>query len=148
MFLTNGYTRCFLRFSLLDGHFCGINLTNTPPNFHFLTLFSNSVFTGDAFGVSYRPVLKQFRLENKAKPFRFLGMSFGALPDSMQDFLFPSSSPVDFEPKEAHLAIDKILATKAERAFVTHEIGCHADALWNPAILIDHAGADCEDQGR
>jgi glyoxylase-like metal-dependent hydrolase (beta-lactamase superfamily II) len=81
---------------------------------------SKSVFTGDAFGVSYRPVLKQFRLENKAKPFRFLGMSFGALPDSMQDFLFPSSSPVDFEPKEAHLAIDKILATKAERAFVTH----------------------------
>lgn len=38
----------------------------------------------------------------------------------MQDFLFPSSSPVDFEPKEAHLAIDKILATKAERAYVTH----------------------------
>lgn len=81
---------------------------------------SKSVFTGDAFGISYRPFFKHYRLEAKSKPFTFLGMSFGSLPDSMQDFLFPSSSPVDFEPKEAHLAIDKILATKAERAYVTH----------------------------
>ena len=79
-----------------------------------------SVFTGDAFGVSYRPILRQYRLEEKSKPFRFMGFSFGSLPDNMRDFVFPSSSPIDFEPLEAHKAIDRILATKAERAFLTH----------------------------
>lgn len=49
-----------------------------------------------------------------------MGISFGTLPDTMKDFIFPSSSPVDFEPKEAHLAIDRIIKTGAERAFLTH----------------------------
>ena len=49
-----------------------------------------------------------------------MGFSFGSLPDTMKDFLFPSSSPADFEPKEAHMAIDRILQTGAERAFLTH----------------------------
>lgn len=49
-----------------------------------------------------------------------MGMSFGSLPENMKDFLFPSSSPVDFEPLEAHKSVDRILATKAERAFLTH----------------------------
>jgi hypothetical protein len=87
----------------------------------FTSMFStNSVFTGDAFGVSYRPILRNYRVALTTKPFRFMGFSFGSLPDNMKDFLFPSSSPVDFEPKEAHAAIDKILATQAERAFLTH----------------------------
>lgn len=49
-----------------------------------------------------------------------MGLSFGSLPDNMRDFVFPSSSPIDFEPLEAHKAVDRILATKAERAFLTH----------------------------
>ena len=81
---------------------------------------SRSVFTGDAFGISYRPILRNYRLTEKTKPFRFMGFSFGSLPENMKDFLFPSSSPVDFEPLEAHKAVDRILATKAERAYLTH----------------------------
>lgn len=34
--------------------------------------------------------------------------------------IFPSSSPIDFEPKEAHISVDKIIATGAERAYPTH----------------------------
>lgn len=37
-----------------------------------------------------------------------------------QGVLFPSSSPIDFEPQEAHISVDKILATGAERAYPTH----------------------------
>eukprot|EP01127_Copromyxa_protea_P011860 TRINITY_DN3025_c0_g1_i2.p1 TRINITY_DN3025_c0_g1~~TRINITY_DN3025_c0_g1_i2.p1 ORF type:complete len:271 (-),score=46.12 TRINITY_DN3025_c0_g1_i2:260-1072(-) len=61
---------------------------------------SKSVITGDTFGVSYFPFFKE------------LG--------GKQGVLFPSSSPVDFEPDEAHISIEKILATKAERAYPTH----------------------------
>jgi len=87
------------------------------------------VFTGDAFGISYRPTLRKFRISETTKPFRFMGFSFGSLPDNMKDFLFPSSSPSDFEPKEAHEAIDRILKTGAERAFLTH------GALWDDMKL-------------
>lgn len=41
-----------------------------------------SVFTGDAFGISYRPLFRELGIKG--------------------DVLFPSSSPVDFEPAEAH----------------------------------------------
>jgi glyoxylase-like metal-dependent hydrolase (beta-lactamase superfamily II) len=57
---------------------------------------SKSVFTGDSFGLAY--------------------------PD-LQDnglFIFPSTSPTDFDPTEAKLSIQKILNTGAERAYLTH----------------------------
>ena len=55
-----------------------------------------AVFTGDAFGLCY-PVLQTSGL-----------------------FVFPSTSPTDFDPDEAHKAVDRIVATGAQRAFLTH----------------------------
>jgi glyoxylase-like metal-dependent hydrolase (beta-lactamase superfamily II) len=57
---------------------------------------SNGVFTGDAFGVAY-PALQ-----------------------TSGTFVFPSTSPTDFDPGEARISIDKILATGADRVYLTH----------------------------
>jgi hypothetical protein len=61
-----------------------------------LDLKSSSVFTGDSFGLAY-PALQTNGL-----------------------FIYPSTSPTDFDPTEARLSIQKILATGSERAFLTH----------------------------
>ena len=58
---------------------------------------SKSVFTGDSFGVSYRE-----------------------LDTSHGEFIIPTSTPVQFDPPEAHKAIDRILACEPERLFLTH----------------------------
>ena len=57
---------------------------------------TNGVFTGDSFGLRYPALQKQ-------------GL-----------FILPSTSPIDFDPVEAKLSLQKILETGAERAFVTH----------------------------
>jgi glyoxylase-like metal-dependent hydrolase (beta-lactamase superfamily II) len=69
---------------------------------------TRSVFTGDAFGVSYRPFFRS--LQKRALD----------IPSTPDDFLFPSTSPIDFNPEEAHLAIDRIAATDCTRVFPTH----------------------------
>ncbi|MBP9885800.1 MAG: MBL fold metallo-hydrolase [Leptospiraceae bacterium] len=73
--------------------------TRGHANHHFVILDSktNSIFTGDSFGISY-PCLKQ-----------------GSYP-----FLFPSTTPTDFHADEARLSIEKILNTKADNAYLTH----------------------------
>lgn len=58
---------------------------------------SQGVFTGDSFGVSYR------ELDTEA----------GA-------FIFPTTTPVHFDPDEAHKSVDRILSFRPERAFLTH----------------------------
>lgn len=58
---------------------------------------SRSVFTGDSFGVSYRE----------------LDTSAGA-------FIFPSATPVDFDPAEAHKSVDRILDCGPEQLYLTH----------------------------
>lgn len=66
---------------------------------HHLCLYENnskSVFTGDAFGLSYPDVQGK-------KPFHI-----------------PSTSPVDFDCSLALQALDRIIKLKAERAFLTH----------------------------
>lgn len=40
--------------------------------------------------------------------------------DKLPNFLFPSSSPIDFEPDKAHEAVDIIVKTGSKRAFLTH----------------------------
>ena len=57
---------------------------------------SNSVFTGDSFGLVY-PALQNHGL-----------------------FAFPSTSPTDFDPREARISVQKILDTGAQRAYLTH----------------------------
>ena len=58
---------------------------------------SNGIFTGDSFGL--------------ACPEFQRGDDF---------FIFPSTSPSDFDPEEAQKALEKIMATGASRAYLTH----------------------------
>jgi glyoxylase-like metal-dependent hydrolase (beta-lactamase superfamily II) len=58
---------------------------------------SQGVFTGDSFGASYRE----------------LDTANGA-------FIFPTSTPIDFDPPEAHKAIDRVMAYEPEQLFLTH----------------------------
>ena len=73
--------------------------TRGHANHHFSIYeqTTKSIFTGDSFGIAY-PML-----QGGNKP-----------------FLFPSTSPTDFDAAEARVSYDKILASGAERAYPTH----------------------------
>jgi glyoxylase-like metal-dependent hydrolase (beta-lactamase superfamily II) len=58
---------------------------------------SNSIFTGDTFGVSYRV----FDTENGA-------------------FIMPTTTPVHFDPDQAHTSIQRIMSYRPQAVFVTH----------------------------
>lgn len=58
---------------------------------------SQAVFTGDSFGISYRE-----------------------LDTDNGEFIFPTSTPVHFDPQEAHKSIDRIMAIAPQRLFLTH----------------------------
>lgn len=58
---------------------------------------SNGIFTGDTFGVAYPE-----------------------LTVDQQPFIFPPSSPVDFNPQDWLNSIDKIMAAGCNRAYLTH----------------------------
>jgi glyoxylase-like metal-dependent hydrolase (beta-lactamase superfamily II) len=58
---------------------------------------SKSVFTGDSFGVSYRE-----------------------LDSDNGEIVFPTSTPVQFNPVEAHKSVDRIMACEPEHVFLTH----------------------------
>lgn len=98
-------------------------------NHHFVVYdsFSRSVFTGDAFGISYRHYFKLHQKkesEIQTAPIvkrlsSFLNFNKEQLK-SEKDFIFPSTSPIDFDPLEAHKSVDLIVNTKAERAYLTH----------------------------
>lgn len=58
---------------------------------------SRGVFTGDSFGVSYRE-----------------------LDTAKGEFIYPTTTPVHFDPPEAHKAIDRIMACEPQRLYLTH----------------------------
>ncbi len=58
---------------------------------------SRGVFTGDSFGVSYR------ELDTAAGP-----------------FIFPSATPIDFDPEAAHMAYDRVMACEPRHVYLTH----------------------------
>jgi glyoxylase-like metal-dependent hydrolase (beta-lactamase superfamily II) len=58
---------------------------------------SRGVFTGDSFGVSYRE-----------------------LDTAAGEFIFPTTTPVHFDPPEAHKAVDRILLEEPEHLYLTH----------------------------
>ena len=64
-------------------------------------LASNSLFTGDTFGISYREF--DVMVGNTRRP-----------------FIFPTTTPVQFEPDALHTSIDRLLARNAEAAYLTH----------------------------
>jgi glyoxylase-like metal-dependent hydrolase (beta-lactamase superfamily II) len=58
---------------------------------------SKGVFTGDSFGVSYREL------------------------DTVHgEIVFPTSTPVQFDPVEAHVAVDRIMACEPQQLYLTH----------------------------
>jgi glyoxylase-like metal-dependent hydrolase (beta-lactamase superfamily II) len=62
---------------------------------------SNSVFTGDTFGISYRE------------------FDVGEGEDA-QPFIFPTTTPVQFEPEALHASIDRLMALRPAAAYLTH----------------------------
>jgi glyoxylase-like metal-dependent hydrolase (beta-lactamase superfamily II) len=64
-------------------------------------LASNSLFTGDTFGISYR----EFDV---------------GVGKNLRPFIFPTTTPVQFEPEALHASIDRLLARNAEAAYLTH----------------------------
>jgi glyoxylase-like metal-dependent hydrolase (beta-lactamase superfamily II) len=58
---------------------------------------SEGVFTGDTFGISYR----EFDVDGR-------------------EFIFPTTTPVQFEPEAAHDSIDMILSHCPRAAYLTH----------------------------
>lgn len=72
--------------------------TRGHANHHFCIYDSgsNGIFTGDSFGIAY-PRLS---------------------PN--QEFIFPTTTPTDFDPEEAILSLEKIVNTGAEIAYLTH----------------------------
>ena len=58
---------------------------------------ARGVFTGDSCGVSYRQ-----------------------LDTAAGEFIFPTTTPVHFDPPQAHRAIDRIMAQEPEQVYLTH----------------------------
>jgi len=58
---------------------------------------SSAVFTGDSFGISYRE-----------------------LDTARGEFIYPTTTPVHFDPPEAHKAIDRIMQLNPQQLFLTH----------------------------
>ena len=58
---------------------------------------SQGIFTGDSFGVSYRE-----------------------LDTAAGEFIFPTTTPVHFDPEEAHKSVDRIMGYSPERLYLTH----------------------------
>ena len=58
---------------------------------------SRGVFTGDSFGISYRE-----------------------LDTANGEFIYPTTTPIHFDPPEAHIAIDRIMDLEPEQLFLTH----------------------------
>lgn len=58
---------------------------------------SRSIFSGDTFGISYRE-----------------------LDVAGREFIFPTCTPVQFEPDAAHTSIDRIMALKPSQIYLTH----------------------------
>ena len=77
---------------------------------------SQGVFTGDSFGVSYRE-----------------------FDTAAGEIVFPTTTPVQFDPEEAHRAVDRILDCEPEWLYLTHY-----SRVGDPARLAGqmHAGLD------
>jgi glyoxylase-like metal-dependent hydrolase (beta-lactamase superfamily II) len=58
---------------------------------------TNGFFTGDAFGLSYR------ELDGADGP-----------------FLFPTTTPVQFDPEALHATLDRLIAARPDRVYLTH----------------------------
>jgi glyoxylase-like metal-dependent hydrolase (beta-lactamase superfamily II) len=78
-----------------------LELIHTPGHaLHHLCIAdrdSADIFTGDTFGVSYRE-----------------------LDTAAGEFIFPTTSPSQFDPQQLHASIDRILGCRPAAAYLTH----------------------------
>lgn len=85
----------------LEFHGRSLTFLDTPGHarHHFCVHDARSagVFTGDAFGVSYR----EFDVDGRA-------------------FIFPTTTPTQFDPQAMHASIDRILALRPAALYLTH----------------------------
>ena len=79
----------------------GIRVLDTPGHARhhvcYLDTRTGHVFTGDTFGLSYR------ELDNGGR-----------------NFVFPSTTPVQFDPPALHRSIDRLLALRPDALYLTH----------------------------
>jgi glyoxylase-like metal-dependent hydrolase (beta-lactamase superfamily II) len=77
---------------------------------------SESVFTGDTFGISYR-----------------------VFDTAKGPFIFPATTPVHFDPVQAHASLDRIMSYGPKSVFLTHY-----SRVGNPELLAKdmHEGID------
>lgn len=64
---------------------------------------SRSFFSGDTFGLSYHPLSVKGR-----------------------SFMFPTTTPVQFDPEAMHCSLDRLMSFKPEKIYLTH-FGCLSD---------------------
>jgi glyoxylase-like metal-dependent hydrolase (beta-lactamase superfamily II) len=88
---------------------------------------SCGVFTGDSFGISYRE-----------------------LDTAAGEFIFPTSTPASFDPVEAHIAVDRIMACEPERLYLTHysrvnEVRRLADDMHDGITAYEKMALSCTD---
>jgi glyoxylase-like metal-dependent hydrolase (beta-lactamase superfamily II) len=77
---------------------------------------SEGVFSGDTFGISYR-----------------------VFDTSKGPFIFPATTPVHFDPIQAHASLDRIMSYEPKAVFLTHY-----SRVGNPELLVKdmHEGVD------
>ncbi len=89
----------------IDFHGRVLSFIDTPGHArHHFCIFdaaSNSLFTGDTFGISYR----EFDVGSD---------------ENAQPFIFPTTTPVQFEPEALHASIDRLMALNPTAAYLTH----------------------------
>lgn len=85
----------------LDFHGRTLTFIDTPGHarHHFCIHdgLSNSIFTGDTFGISYR----EFDVDGRP-------------------FIFPTTTPVQFEPEALHASLERLLSLNPVAAYLTH----------------------------
>lgn len=76
-----------------------IHHTNGHARHHYCVIdeCSQGIFTGDTFGVSYRD-----------------------FDTALGQFIFPATTPVQFEPDEMHAAIERLLAYQPQCLYLAH----------------------------
>jgi glyoxylase-like metal-dependent hydrolase (beta-lactamase superfamily II) len=77
---------------------------------------SRGIFAGDTFGISYR------ELDTARGP-----------------FIFPTTTPVQFDPEALHASVERLLTYRPERMYLTH-FGCVSDVARLASDL--HQGID------
>lgn len=124
-------------FSLLLAGHRKLNFIDTPGHakHHYCVHdeTAGAVFTGDTFGLSYRE-----------------------LDQGARHFIFPTTTPTQFEPPALHASVDRILGLQPRAAYLTHyseitdlaRIGADMHRLIDAHVEMGLRWADCADHAQ